>query len=154
MPKVHKLGHVALYAKDAPLLTEFYRDLFDLTVTARAKSGKLAFLAVDPAINHHDLAIVSSPGAEHIAFYVDTLDEFRAFHAQLKARQIPVLNCQMVMFAVRLDFRDPEGNIVEVIWPTGKWGRFPFFRAIDLDAMSNEDILRIVEEMPLENQTT
>lgn len=152
MPRVSRLGHVALYAKDPMHMTEFYCDLFDLKVSARDKSGKLAFLGIDPRTNHHDLAFVSRPGAAHISFYVASLAEFRAFHAALKARGIAVLNCQMVMLGLRMDFHDPEGNVAEVNWLHGRWGRFPFFRQVDLDTMSDADILRIVEDIPLEEE--
>ena len=152
MPKIRKLGHVALHARDPQLLAAFYRDLFHLTVTARDKTGKMAFLAIDPSVNHHDLAIAAAPGSEHVAFYVDTLAEFRQFHATLRAKGIRILTCQIVMFALRMDFHDPEGNVTEIIWQHGKWGRFPFFHQVDLDTMTDEDILRVVDEMPLEEQ--
>ncbi len=152
--RVRKLGHVALYAKDVPRMTEFYRDLFDLTVSAQDKTGSITFLGVDPHANHHDIAFVSNRGVAHICFYVDSLSEFREFYAGLKSRNIPVLNCQMVMMGLRMDFHDPEGNLAEVVWPHGKCGHFPFFHKVDLDTMIDEDILRIVDKMPLEEHSS
>lgn len=150
LPQVNRLGHVALYAKDPAKLTQFYGDLFNLKVSARNEQGTLAFLGIDPRTNHHDLAIVNNANAAHICFYVDTLAQFREFHADLKERDIRINVCQMVVLGLRMDFCDPEGNVAEVVWLHGKWGRFPFFKAVDLDVMSDEDILRIVDEMPLE----
>jgi catechol 2,3-dioxygenase-like lactoylglutathione lyase family enzyme len=150
MPRVSRLGHVAIYADDVPRMTEFYRELFDLTISARDESGRIAFLGLEPHKNHHDLAIVSKRSATHVCFYVDSLTEFREFYAGLRSRNIKVLTCQVVVFGVRMDFHDPEGNLAEVLWMHGKLGRWPFFKEVDLETMTDEDILRIVDEMPLE----
>lgn len=151
--QVGRLGHVALYAKDVPRMTAFYNDLFDLTISDSDQSGRIAFLGIDPHKNHHDLAFVSNRGAAHVCFYVDTLAEFREFFADLKNRNIPVHTCQVVVFGLRLDFHDPEGNLAEVVWMHGKRGSFPFFKKVDLETMTDEDILRIVDEMPLKEQS-
>lgn len=152
MPHVSRLGHVAIYAQNVPLMTEFYRDLFDLTVSDRHESGHIAFLGLDPHKNHHDLSFVSNRGAAHVCFYVDSLAEFREFYAGLKARNIRVHTCQVVVFGLRMDFRDPEGNIAEVVWIHGKLGRWPFFKPLDLETMTDEDILHIVAEMPVRDE--
>lgn len=154
MPKVSKLGHVVMYAQDVPRLTEFYRDLFGFIVSARDPNEKVSFLAIDPHNNHHDLGFVSGRGAGHISFYVDSLSEFRDFYAALKSRDIPILSCKMVVLGLLVNFKDPEGNTAEVLWRHGKWGRFPFHRKVNLDEMTDEDILRIVDEIPLEEIQT
>ncbi|HET7657129.1 MAG TPA: VOC family protein, partial [Bacillales bacterium] len=145
-------GHVALYAKDPARMTDFYSDLFELTISARDKSDRITFMGIDPRSNHHDLSFCSNPGASHIAFYVDTLEEFRGFHQELRRRKIPIFNCQMVILGLRMDFPDPEGNIAEVVWLHGKCGKFPFFEKVDLDKMTDEEIYEIVDSMPLDER--
>lgn len=152
MAKVSKLGHVALYAKNPERMTEFYSDLFGFTVSAKDEANRIAFMGIDPRTNHHDLCFVSNPNVAHVCFYVDTLTEFRAFHNDLRQRKIPILNCQLVVLGLRMDFPDPEGNIAEVVWLHGKNGKFPFFQKVDLDRMTDEEIYQMIDAMPLDER--
>jgi catechol-2,3-dioxygenase len=53
------------------------------------------------------------------AFKVSSLAEFRSFHARVVEKSIPIkfVFNHGVSFAFYFD--DPDGNMIEVYWPTG-----------------------------------
>ena len=72
-----------------------------------------------PDEESHDIALFADTSFVHIAFKVSSLAEFRSFHARAVEKKIPikfVLN-HRVSFAFYFD--DPDGNLIEVYWPTG-----------------------------------
>jgi catechol-2,3-dioxygenase len=147
MPKVTGLGHVGIYVRDPQLMIEFYAGFLGLAVTDRGPDDRIVFLSANPAIEHHEFAMVQS--AEHktdpqqISFTVGSLADLRAFYAAILERGYPV---EMVVNhgnAIGCYFRDPEENVVEVYWHTGKDWPQPYGDPIDL-SKSEEELLDIV----------
>jgi catechol-2,3-dioxygenase len=137
---VVRLGHIAIHARSPETLVQFYQDLLGMQVVGGDLGGHLTFLAIDAEANPHDLSIVANPRLAHTAFYVATLADLRAFHQMLKDRGIAPRVCQLVSIGVRLELLDPEGNVVELIWLHGRACRWPYFRDVDLDRHSDDDI--------------
>jgi len=147
MPKVTGLGHVGIYVRDPQLMIEFYAGFLGLAVTDRGPDDRIVFLSANPAIEHHEFAMVQS--AEHktdpqqISFTVGSLADLRAFYAAILERGYPV---EMVVNhgnAIGCYFRDPEENVVEVYWHTGRDWPQPYGDPIDL-SKSEEELLDIV----------
>jgi catechol-2,3-dioxygenase len=147
MPKVTGLGHVGIYVRDPQLMMEFYSGFLGMSVTDRGPDDGIVFLSANPEIEHHEFAMVRS--ADHksdpqqISFTVGSLSDLRNFYAQILERGYPV---EMVVNhgnAIGCYFRDPERNVVEVYWHTGKDWPQPYGDPIDL-TRSEEELLDIV----------
>ena len=97
-------------------------------------SGPAVFLSSRPDEESHEIALFANPSFAHIAFKVSSLAELRWLHARVVERNIKiklVVN-QRVSFAFYFD--DPDGNTIEVYWPTGDQGgrRQPHMERLDL----------------------
>jgi catechol-2,3-dioxygenase len=147
MPKVTGLGHVGIYVRDPQLMIEFYAGFLGMSVTDRGPDDSIVFLSANPAIEHHEFAMVRSTehksDPQQISFTVASLADLRQFYAQIIDRGYPV---EMVVNhgnAIGCYFRDPEENVVEVYWRTGKEWPQPYGDPIDLTA-PEEELLGIV----------
>jgi catechol-2,3-dioxygenase len=143
MPKVSGLGHVGIWTNDLPRMAEFYRDVLGLQVSdTRDQPVDMVFLSAKPQEEHHETVLMSpSPAAERlqqVSFYVDSLDELRAFYREFQAREVPIDMIVSHGNAVGIYFFDPEGNRCEVYWRTGKVVHPPYFKPIDLSRSDAE----------------
>jgi catechol-2,3-dioxygenase len=147
MPKVTGLGHVGIYVRDPQLMIEFYSGFLGMSVTDRGPDDGIVFLSANPVIEHHEFAMVQS--ADHtsdpqqISFTVASLADLRTFYAEILDRGYPI---EMVVNhgnAIGCYFRDPEENVVEVYWHTGKDWPQPYADPIDL-SKSEAELLDIV----------
>jgi len=147
MPKVTGLGHVGIYVRDPQPMIEFYSGFLGMSVTDRGPDDVIVFLSANPEIEHHEFAMVRS--ADHksdpqqISFTVATLADLRRFYAEILERGYPVDMVVNHGNAIGCYFRDPEGNVVEVYWHTGKDWPQPYGDPIDL-SQSEEELLGIV----------
>ena len=57
---------------------------------------------------------VSNPGAGHIAFRVDNLEQLRATYARAKRKGLPIPYALDSGVAIGFFVRDPDGNAVEI----------------------------------------
>lgn len=117
-----KLGHVGLATKDPQSLAAFYEGFLGLRKVGEVtteQSGAMVFLSSNQG-GAPDLQLMSNPEGRHVAFQVESLGELRRLYAEA-----PAQGAQVVM---SLDHgptwsfyvRDPEGNVCEVYWPTGR----------------------------------
>jgi catechol 2,3-dioxygenase len=112
-----RLGHVAITAGDPESAAEFYQELLDLRIvrqTSNPLAGDAVLLSGDPDREDHELVFVNNPGAGHIAFRVDTLEQLRAFYTRAKRQGLPIPYALDSGVALGFFVRDPEGNAVEV----------------------------------------
>lgn len=124
-------------------MTAFYRDVLGLQVAdTRDTPVSMVFLSAKPQEEHHETVLLHSPQEPHplqqMSFYVDTLDELRAFYREFRARQVPIDMVVSHGNAIGIYFFDPEGNRCEVYWRTGKEVHPPYFKPIDLDCPNAE----------------
>lgn len=117
------IHHVGLHASNPDASAEFYRDILGMEIVGGSGSdheiGASAFLCSRSDEESHEIALFANPALAHVAFKVRTLAELRSFHARVVGRNIPIKlafnhGCS---FAFYLD--NPDGNIIEVYWPTG-----------------------------------
>jgi catechol 2,3-dioxygenase-like lactoylglutathione lyase family enzyme len=145
MAKVTSLGHVGVYVRDIERSKEFYRDILGLTVSdVSPDSGSVFMTAQDRAVEHHELLLV--PGREdgkvvqQISFRCSSIADLKEFHRLLLERCVPIVRTVSHGNAVGVYFLDPDGNQVEIYWPTGIDWPQPFGKPVDLNA-SDESIL-------------
>ena len=147
-----RIGHVGLRATNPAASAEFYRDVFGLEITGGSASdhplGETVFLSSRPGEEPHEIALFANPEFAHIAFKVSSLSEFRSFHARVVEKNIPIkfVFNHRVSFAFYFD--DPDGNMIEVYWPTGdRSQRQPYAEPFDL-SQPDEALLEKITATP------
>jgi catechol-2,3-dioxygenase len=144
MEKISGFHHVGIVAQDPVALAEFYRDVLGMTITGGSEEGsqfgKTAFLSSRPEEEDHELAIFATPMYRHLAFKVASLADLRALHRQITARGIPIKLTFNHGCSLAFCIDDPEGNMIEVYWPTGLHNRQPYGDPLDFEA-SDADLL-------------
>src|SRR5947208_2112930 len=71
-----------------------------------------------PHEESHEIALFANPAFAHVAFKVSSLAELRSLHARGVDRNIPVKFAADHGVSLAFYFDDPDGNMVEVYWPT------------------------------------
>jgi hypothetical protein len=86
---------------------------------ARPSLGATAFLSSRPDEESHEIALFANAVFAHIAFKVSSLAEFRSIHARVVAKNITIKFVFNHRASFAFYFDDPDGNMIEVYWPTG-----------------------------------
>jgi catechol 2,3-dioxygenase len=123
---LRKIGHVVLNVTDLEASVRFYTEVLGLRVSDRYPEsmvpGGMVFLRVNT--DHHGVALVGGATAversslNHFAFEVGALDEVFRARAWLQKQGVPIhfegrrrAGCQ-----IAIEFRDPDGNNLEIYW--------------------------------------
>jgi catechol-2,3-dioxygenase len=145
MPSVTSLGHVGLYVGDIERSKAFYRNILGLKISdENPKTGSTFMTAKDRVEEHHELLLV--PGREdgkvvqQISFRCASLAHLKEFHRVFLDNNVPIIRIVSHGNAIGIYFQDPDGNQVEVYWPTGLDWPQPFGKPVDLTA-SDEEIM-------------
>jgi catechol-2,3-dioxygenase len=137
-------NHVGMVANDPTALAEFYRDVLGMTITGGSEEdgphGATAFLSSRPEEEHHELAIFTKDRYRHLAFKVASLADLRALYHQAVARGISIKLTMVHDSSLAFYFDDPEGNMIEIYWPTDLRNRPPNDVPLDLES-SDEDLI-------------
>jgi catechol-2,3-dioxygenase len=148
MDTITGFHHVGMVAHDPAALAEFYRDVLGITITggssAEGPFGATAFLSSRPEEENHELAIFANPMFRHFAFKVTSLAHLRALYRQITERRIPIKMAMNHGCSLAFYFDDPEGNMIEIYWPTGLDNWQPHGDPLDLDR-SDADLIQEVE---------
>ena len=124
--ELRKLGHVVLNVTDLEAAVRFYTEVLGLQVSDRYPdtmvSGGMVFMRV--STDHHGVALVGGASKldkttlNHFAFEVGSPDEVFRARAWLRERGVPIVfegrrraGCQLAV-----EFRDPDGNNLEIYW--------------------------------------
>jgi len=126
MFQLRKLGHVVLNVSDLEASVRFYTEVLGMHVSDRYPDGMvpggMVFLRFDT--DHHGIALVGgAPALErstlnHFAFEVGSPDEVFRARAWLRKHDVAIVfegrrraGCQLA-----IEFRDPDGNNLEIYW--------------------------------------
>ena len=124
--ELRKIGHVVLNVTDLDAAVRFYTEVLGLRVSDRYPDtmvpGGMVFMRCNT--DHHGVALVGGAGPlertslNHFAFEVGSLDEVFRARAWLQKHGVPIVfegrrraGCQ-----VAIEFRDPDGNNLEIYW--------------------------------------
>jgi catechol-2,3-dioxygenase len=121
------IHHVGLHATNPVASAEFYRDVLGMVIVGGSAPdhplGASAFLSSRPNEESHEVALFADPAFAHIAFKVSSLSELRSLHARVVQRGIPIKFTFNHGVSFAFYFDDPDGNMIEVYWPTGDLSR-------------------------------
>ena len=121
------IGHVGLCATNPASSAEFYRDILGMEIVGGSTPdhplGATAFLSSRPDEESHEIALFADPAYAHVAFKVSSLAELRSFHARVVEKNIPIKFAFNHRVSFAFYFDDPDGNMIEVYWPTGDLSR-------------------------------
>ena len=146
MPKVNSLGHVGVYVRDIESSVAFYRDILGMQVSDRSPRGGVFMTAQDRAVEHHELLL--APGRnddgkvnllQQISFRCATLKDVKDFYKVFVDNHVPINRVVSHGNTVSIYAQDPDGNSVEVYWPSGVDVPQPFGKPMDL-SKSESDI--------------
>jgi catechol-2,3-dioxygenase len=146
------IGHVGLRATNPAASAEFYRDIFGMEITGGSPAdhplGATVFLSSRPDQESHEMVLFANPAFAHIAFKVSSLAELRSFHARVVEKKIPIKFVFNHRVSFSFYFDDPDGNMIEVYWPTGdlSW-RQPYAEPLDL-SQADETLLEKITATP------
>jgi catechol-2,3-dioxygenase len=87
--------------------------------------GATAFLSSRPGEESHEIALFANPAFAHVAFKVSSLAELRSFYTRVVERNITIKFAANHHASLAFYFDDPDGNMIEVYWPTGDLCRRP-----------------------------
>ena len=149
------IRHAGLRATNPAAAAEFYRDVLDMEITGGSTPdhplGASVFLSRRPDEESHEIALFANPANAHIAFKVSSLAELRSFHARVVEKNIPIKFVFNHHESFAFYFDDPDGNMIEVYWPTGDLSRKqPYAEPLDLsqpDEMLLEKITRAPQRL-------
>jgi catechol-2,3-dioxygenase len=115
--------HVGLYASDPAASAAFYCDILGMQVVGGSGPehplGASAFVSSRPDQENHEIALVADRAVVHVAFKVASLEELRIVHARVLERKLTVKFAFNHVVSFAFYFDDPDGNMIEVYWPTG-----------------------------------
>ncbi|WP_155054423.1 VOC family protein [Streptomyces blattellae] len=140
MPHIEELAHVGIHVHDIDTMLPFYRDTLGLQVSDIDEKAGLYFLSSRPDIEHHEVLLcagrTAEPGAmllQQISFRCPTLQDVIDFYRKLVAEGVRFEYTVTHGNAIGVYFYDPEGNRLELYWPTGLKARQGFLLEVDLD---------------------
>ncbi len=137
--ELRKIGHVVLNVTDLDASVGFYTEVLGLQVSDRYPDtmvpGGMVFMRVNT--DHHGVALVGGAvklvehgGLHHFAFEVGSPDEIFKARAWLKKNGVPIhfegrrrAGCQLAV-----EFRDPDGNNLEIYWGIDQVGTGGYVR--------------------------
>jgi catechol-2,3-dioxygenase len=145
MPKVNSLGHIGVYVRDIERSVAFYRDILGMQVSDRSPRGGVFMTAQDRAVEHHELLLAPGRNDEgqinilqQISFRCATLKDVKDFYKTFVNNHVPINRVVSHGNTVSIYAQDPDGNSVEVYWPSGVDVPQPFGKPMDLSKSEPE----------------
>lgn len=152
-PTIARLGHVGIHCNDLERQKRFYRDVLGLQITDEETQLGMVFMSSRPEEEHHEFLLCGGRNVEdrdafllqQVSFRCNSLKDVIGFYRRLKQSNVQFDMVVSHGNAVGVYFRDPEGNRLEVYWPTGLKARQPYLQKVDL-SRPPEEILRDIED--------
>lgn len=163
MPKVSSLGHVGVYVRDIERSVAFYRDIIGLHVSDRSPRGGVFMTAQERTLEHHELLLAPGRNDEgnvnilqQVSFRCATLKDVKDFYKTFVDNQVPINRVVSHGNTVSVYAQDPDGNSVEVYWPSGVDVPQPFGKPMDLtksEAEIREQLNQILRDWEQSTQS-
>lgn len=139
MPRVSSLGHVGIYVHDIERSKTFYRDILGLKISDESQERGMVFMTAKNRMDeHHELVLFQGREGgnvvQQISFRCDSLSEVKGFYQLFLKHKVPINRIVSHGNVVGIYFQDPDGNQIEVYWPTGVDWPQPFAKPVDLTA--------------------
>lgn len=139
------IHHVGLYASNPVASAKFYSDVLGMKFVGGSSPdhpvGAAAFLSSRPDEESHEIALFANPAFAHVAFKVSSLAELRRLYARVAEMKIPIKFAFNHGVSFAFYFADPDGNLIEVYWPTGD-RRCPLHPQVEpLDLSQPDEVL-------------
>jgi catechol-2,3-dioxygenase len=153
MPKVTSLGHMGFYVRDIERSVAFYRDILGLQVSDRSPRGGVFMTAQNRLAEHHEILL--APGRnddgkvnvlQQISFRCGTVGDVKEFYRVFVENNVPINRCVSHGNTVSIYAQDPDGNSVEVYWPSGVDVPQPFGKPMDL-SKSEAEIMQQLDQI-------
>jgi catechol-2,3-dioxygenase len=160
MPKVTSLGHMGFYVRDMERSVKFYRDILGVQVSDRSPRGAVFMTAQNRLAEHHELYL--APGRnddgkvnviQQISFRCASVADVKEFYRVFVENNVPINRCVSHGNTVSIYAEDPDGNSVEVYWPTGVDVPQPFGKPMDL-TKNEAEIMQQLETILAEWRAT
>ena len=142
------LSHIVIQCFDFPKMVDFYTKVlkFHLSDIGEARGQQMAFLTLDPALEHHQLALATGRkgeggGLHHAAFGVRSLKELNQRLEQLRADDVKGIELWTHASMLSVYYRDPENNRLEFFMETPYYVRQPVAEALDVDISQDEAVV-------------
>jgi mannose-6-phosphate isomerase-like protein (cupin superfamily)/catechol 2,3-dioxygenase-like lactoylglutathione lyase family enzyme len=114
--------HVGLHASNPAASAAFYKDVLGMEIIGGSSPdhpfGATAFLSSRPDEESHEVALFANPAFAHVAFKVSSLTELQSVRARVLERNIRIKFAADHGVSLAFYFDDPDGNMIEVYWPT------------------------------------
>jgi catechol 2,3-dioxygenase-like lactoylglutathione lyase family enzyme len=120
--RVRGLRHLALKVRDVRAAAAFYRDVFGMEPVWEPDEHNVYLSSgTDNLALHEEPGVTPGGTLDHLGFLVATAEEVHAAAAALAARGVPIAKPPKVHRdgSVSCYCRDPEGNLVQVIYLPG-----------------------------------
>ncbi|HZP40707.1 MAG TPA: VOC family protein [Candidatus Binatia bacterium] len=120
--RVRGLRHVALKVRDAAASARFYADAFGMRVVWQPDPANVYLTSgTDNLALHEDRDAGAGGALDHLGFLVASPEDVHAAAAALRARGVPIAREPRTHRdgSVSCYCRDPDGNLVQVLWVPG-----------------------------------
>ena len=117
--RVRGLWHLALRVRDVRAAAAFYRENFGLHEVWRPDAQNVYLSSGTDNLALHQADDVAAGGAlDHLGFIVDSPEEVHAAAERQRARGVPIAREPREHRDGSVSFycRDPDGNLVQVLW--------------------------------------
>jgi catechol 2,3-dioxygenase-like lactoylglutathione lyase family enzyme len=117
--RVRGLWHLALKVRDVQRATAFYTTHFGMRVVWAPDPDNVYLSSGDDNLALHQVDSLAAGGAlDHLGFVVGSADEVFAAADRVGAAGVPIEKAARVHRDGSVSFycRDPEGNVIQVLW--------------------------------------
>lgn len=143
-PKCY-LSHIVIQCFDFRKMVDFYTGTlgFHLSDIGVARGHEMAFLTLDPSVEHHQIALASGRkgeggGLHHVAFGVRSLKDLNGRLVHLRERGVGGIELWTHASMLSVYYRDPENNRLEFFLETPFYVRQPVAETLDVDLGADE----------------
>ncbi len=149
-PTLSGLCHIGIHSEDPTSLADFYRDVLGMKIVGGSDedspTGTSTFLSSRPNEESHEIVIFANRALCHTAFKVASLADLRDRYKDIVRRGLPIKTVLNHGVSLAFYFDDPEGNMIEIYWPTQLAYGQPYGHPIDLTS-TEEALLADVAEL-------